>query len=367
VTRRGRLFLPTLTAHLVREVLRTFALMMVAFVAIFVMVDFFDRFDDFLKQGASAGTIALLFMHRIPLVVAQVMPVAVLAGALVGLGLLARNNEFVALRSCGVSLWQVTAPLAAVGFLIGVANFWWGDTVVPASARRSHEIWNRDVKKRNAPTGVFAGRDIWFHGKAGFYNINRVAPGRRILYGLTIYQLKRDDFRPTRVIEATTAAWNDGRWQFEGAHTMQIAADGIHSTAGLPANFTLPETLDDFGVIALEPEETSYDMLRKQIRNLRSKGVDASESLVDLNLKIATPFAAVVMILLAVPLATRGTRATSLPAAIGLGFAIGVSYFFVLGFSRALGQTGSLPPMVAAWTANAVFAVVAGYYQVSAD
>src|SRR6185369_14268715 len=185
VTRRGRLFLPTLTSHLVREVLRTFALMMVAFVAIFVMVDFFDRFDDFLKQGASAGTIALLFMHRIPLVVAQVMPVAVLAGALVGLGLLARNNEFVALRSCGVSLWQVTAPLAAVGILIGVVNFVWGDTVVPASARRSHEIWNHDVKKRNAPTGVFAGRDIWFHGKAGFYNINRVAPARHMLYGVT--------------------------------------------------------------------------------------------------------------------------------------------------------------------------------------
>ena len=69
--------------------------------------------------------------------------------------------------------------------------------------------------------------------------------------------------------------------------------------------------LEDFSVIALEPEETSYEMLKRQIRNLRSKGVDASESMVDLHLKIATPFAAVVMILLAVPLATRGTRATS--------------------------------------------------------
>jgi lipopolysaccharide export system permease protein len=73
------------------------------------------------------------------------------------------------------------------------------------------------------------------------------------------------------------------------------------------------------------------------------------------------------MMLLAVPLATRGTRATSLPAAIGLGFAIGMSYFFVVGFSRALGQTGSLPPLIAAWTPNAIFAVVAGYYQVSAE
>lgn len=365
--RRGRVILPTLARHLIREVLRTFALMTIAFVAIFIVAEFFDRFDDFLRQDASPGTIALLFMHRIPFVLAQVTPIAVLAGALVGLGLLARNNEFVALRSCGVSLWQVTAPLALVGILIGAATFVWGETVVPASARRWSHIWNDQVKKKKGPAGVFAGRDVWFHGRAGFYNINRVAPRRKTLYGLTIYQVRRDDFRPVRVIEVPTAVWRQDRWDFEGARTLRIDAEGAHEEPGLPKSFSLPESFDDFNVIALDPEETSHEMLRRQIKSLRSKGVDASESLVDLHLKIATPFAALVMILLAVPLATRGTRATSLPAAVGLGFGIGVCYFFVVGFSRALGQTGSLPPAMAAWTANALFAIVAGYYQLSTD
>ncbi len=359
--------LPTITRHLVREVIRTFLMMMLAFIAISVIALFFDRFDDFLKQGASAGTIALLFLYRIPLVVAQVTPLAVLAGALVGLGLLARNNEFVALRSCGVSLGQVTVPLALAGVLIGVAAFCWGDTVVPASARRYSEIWNQEVKKKTGPAGVFAGRDIWFHGRAGFYNINRVAPRRHTLYGLTIYQVRREDFRPSRVIDVTTATWTDTGWSFEGAHTLHLDEDGVHSEPGLPPGFALPERIEDFDVIQLEPEETSYDMLKRQIRNLRSKGVDASESLVDLHLKIANPFGAVVMILLAVPLATRGTRATSLPAAIGLGLGVGISYLFVVGFARALGQTGSMPPLAAAWTANGIFAIVAGYYQLSTD
>jgi lipopolysaccharide export system permease protein len=360
-------FLPTITRHLVREVLRTFALMTIALLLISVIAEFFDRFDDFLREGATAGTIVLLFLYRLPLVLAQVTPMALLAGTLVGLGLLARNNEFVALRSCGVSLWQITAPLAVVGVGIGLATFFWGETVVPASARRWTQIWNQDVKKRQAATSVFAGRDVWFHGRAGFYNINRVAPRRHTLYGLTIYQLRRDDFRPTRVIEVATASWTDGRWQFDGARTLRIDAEGVHAEEGLPPNFTLPESIDDFRVIALEPEETSYAMLRRQIRSLRSKGVDASESLVDLHLKVATPFAAVVMVLLAVPLATRGTRATSLPAAIALGFGIGASYFFVVAFARALGQTGTLPPQLAAWTANGVFALVAAYYQLATD
>jgi len=127
VTRGARTILPTIARHLIGEVLRTFLLMMIAFVAISILVYFFDRFDDFLKQGAPAGTIALLFLYRVPLIVGQVMPIAVLAGALVGLGLLARNNEFVALRSCGVSLGQITLPLVALAVLIALANFLWDE------------------------------------------------------------------------------------------------------------------------------------------------------------------------------------------------------------------------------------------------
>ncbi len=366
--RRGRFLLPTITRHLVREFMRTFAMVMLAFIAIGIIGEFFDRFDEFLKGGASVRTIVLLFVYRIPILVMMITPLGVLAAGLVGLGILARSNEFVALRSCGVSLWQVTAPLAAVGVLLAVGTFFWGETVVPASARRHAQIWNQDVKKRGGPSGVFSGRDVWFHGRMGFYNIDRGAPARRTLYGLTIYVMRRDEFRPTKVVEVESAAWTDGRWQFDGARTLRVDADGVHSQDGLPTpEFTLPETMEDFSLVALEPDETSYDMLKRQIRSLRAKGVDASESLVDLHLKIAKPFAAVVMMLLAVPLATRGTRATSLPAAIGLGFAIGASYFFVVGFARALGQTGSLHPLLAAWTANALFALVAGYYQLATD
>ena len=71
----------------------------------------------------------------------QVTPLAVLAGGLVGLGLLARQNEFVALRACGVSIWQVLAAARdAGGRVIGLATFVWNETVVPASARRWHQV-----------------------------------------------------------------------------------------------------------------------------------------------------------------------------------------------------------------------------------
>src|SRR5439155_18348519 len=140
--------------------------------------------------------------------------------------------------------------------------------------------------------------------------INRVALARRTLYGLTIYQLGTN-FRPVRLIEAAAATWDGERWHFTNARSRELEADGVREVVGVPAGEVLPETLADFRVAYVEPEEFSYAMLRQQIESMQHKGVDPSESRVDLHLKLAFPVASLIMMLLAVPLAIRGTRVTS--------------------------------------------------------
>jgi lipopolysaccharide export system permease protein len=365
MTGRRRLLLPVLGRHVSVEFIRTFALTMLAFVAIYMLADFFDRFDTFLHYDASLGAIIRLFLYKVPLTMTQVTPLAVLAGGLIGLGLLARQNEFVAMRACGVSIWQVVVPLVLLATVICAATFAWNETVVPASARRWHQVWNQEIKQRSG-AGVFTGREFWYHGGAGFYNVNRVVPRRRQLIGLTIYQLG-PDFRPARVIRAESATWTGSGWELQHPRTLQFDAEPSREVVGTPDGFTLPETLDDFRVVSVEAEEFSYRMLRDQIASLQTKGVDASESWVDLHLKVALPVASLVLMLVAVPLAARGTRVSSLPAAVALGFVIGFSYFIVLAFTRALGQTGALPPLLAAWTSNLLFVLIGAYHLLGND
>jgi lipopolysaccharide export system permease protein len=360
-----RFFLPVVGRHLVREFLGTFTLTVSAFVAIYLVADFFDRLDTFLRHDAPIATIIRFFVFKIPLVVTQVTPVAVLVGGLVSLAVLARQNEFVALRACGISMWQIAAPLLALAGVIALAAFAWNETVVPYSARRWHTIENVEIKKKGSAT-LFTGRDVWFHGRAGFYNVDRVSPRRHALYGLTVYQVG-SDFRPTRVIEAEVAVWTNARWELSGVRTRSFGEGGVREVPYAPPNFTLPESLDDFRAVSIEPEELSYGMLRRQIKDLRRKGVDTSESWVDLHLKLALPAASLVLMLLAVPLAASGTLLSSFAASAGLGFALGFGYFVLLAFARALGQSGSLPPAIAAWSANGVCALLGGYYLLGSD
>jgi len=365
VSTRRRLMPRIISRHLVREFLRAFALALATFIAIFIIVEFFDRVDTFLRNRATAGAIARYFLFKLPMVVTQVTPVAVLAGGLIGLGLLARQNEFVALRACGVSIWQVTAPLMLVAAGISLGVLVWNETLVPYSARQSHLVENLEIRKRGVGR-IFAGREVWFHGGAGFYNIDRVSPRRRALYGLTVYQLT-PDFRPWRTIEAESASWDGSRWQLLGVRTREFGGDGVHEVARAPDGFALPETLDDFRAVSVEAEELSYGMLRRQIEDLQRKGVDTSESWVDLHLKLALPAASLMMILIAAPLAAAGTRVGSIAGSMAVGFVIGFGYFVVVAFARALGQTGMLPPAIAAWAGNAVFALIGGYYLLGSD
>ena len=117
-----------LDRYIARAWLSNVALVLVAFAAIFFLADFMDLIDDFQQHRVSA----LIIVHYYSLYLFQiaftVAPVAVLVGALVTLGILARRNEITAMKAGGISVWRVAAPVLAMGFaaslLLYVAQEW---------------------------------------------------------------------------------------------------------------------------------------------------------------------------------------------------------------------------------------------------
>ena len=355
---------PVLSRHLLRAFLRTAGLCVVAFLAIAVIVDFFDRFDTFLHRGASAGPIFRYFMFKAPVFVTPVAPIAILAGTLVGLGGLSRHNEFVAMRAAGVSIWQIAAAPLAAALLISGLMFFWNEQVVPYCSQRANDLYEVEIKKQ--PLKRLTGRRrVWYRGLAGFYNIKHASAKQKALAGLTVYQVG-PGFRPRRVIEVDHAAWNGEGWILTGVRAYRLSPDGsIESEPAL--DFHLPESPEDFLSVHRDAEEFSFAALRRYIRDLRRKGAHADEYLVDLHLKLAVPLVSLVMVMIGVPLAAKGTRTTSMAGAVAFGLAIGFSYFVVLAFARALGQSGALDPVLAAWTANVIFGLVGLFLLLGAE
>jgi lipopolysaccharide export system permease protein len=346
--------LPVTSRYLLREFLVLFLPIVLAFVLLYLLVDFFDRLDGLLKNHATAWAALRYFLFKIPLIVTQTLPPAALAAMLISLGMLARRNEITALRASGVSLLQTAAPLLMFAVLICLGALAWNETVVPYCTRQSEYINIVEIRKRPL-RGILNEREVWYHGANGFYNIDNVDSRRGTLFGLRIYRTD-PAFNLVSIVEVPTARWTPSGWVASHATEHAIGPNGEVLTRQLSADQVhIPETMNDFLEVHREPEELSYSDLHQRIQELTRKGIDASSYLVDLNLKLAVPFTTFVLACVAVPLAGRIQRHASIAATVGTGFAIGFAYWVTLALANSLGQSGVLPAVVAAWTANVIF------------
>lgn len=343
--------------YILRQWLTLFVPLMIGSIVLYLVVDFLDRLDMFLRHDASAEATFRYFLFKIPLMVTQTLPAAALVASLLSFGLLARHNEIIAWRASGVSLWQTARSILAAGLLLSLAALAWNETVVPYATREFEHVNRVEVRKR-ARQGVFDDRHIWYRGRGGFYHIDHADPRSRKLYGLTIYRLT-EAFEIASIVDVREAEWDTNKWYTRGVVEHAIGDRGEISTRPLPdGSPLLEETLEDFAEIKRSAEELSYLDLRARVENLKAKGIDASHYLVDLHLKLALPFAVLLMTWIAVPIGGNVRRNPSVPQILAAGLVVGFGFWVVLGFGRSLGSTGVLDPVIAAWSANAVMGLV---------
>lgn len=348
--------LSVLNRYVAGQFIAFFVPILLGFVLLYIIIDLFDRLSLFLANAATLDAAARYFLFKIPLMITQITPPAVITAVLLALGTLGRRNEIIALRAGGVSLVQTAVPICVLAGAISIASLIWNETVVPYCSRKSEYVNNIEIRKR-AVRGILSDRAIWYHGADGFYNIDYVDRAQQTVYNLTIYRLD-SAFQLHSVVTVPRAEWEHGQWQTSGAVEYVFDGDPFQTTAVPAGNVSISETLDDFLEAQREPEELSFTELRDRIDSLTRKGIDASHYLVDLYLKLALPFASAVLAVVAIPIGGRLQRHPSIAAIVGAGTLVGFFFWVLLGLSTSLGETGAVPPLLAAWAANAIYALV---------
>lgn len=349
--------------YLCTEYLRFFFLSLTLFLGLSVLVDFFDRLDNFIKFGASISATIRYFLFKIPLFVMQMAPAAALTGGLLGYGLLSRNQELLAMKACGIGPWQMALPvLITAGFLSAAVSVW-NEWVVPAAFHHARYINTVEIKQRPFK-GLFHERGFWYHGEGAFYYIEHFDSQKKILSGLTVYALDKE-FQVRVLIEVDRAEWKQGQWHLTTVREKSIMGNGQTPTQSL--RVWLQETPEDFSLIDMKAEEFSSDQLRRYIASLQKKGLDTTEYLVDLHLKGAIPFATLVMTLVGIALTMPGSRQVSLPTALGLALMAAFGYWLLLALSISLGHSGAMSPFLAAWLANGIAGLCGIFFLLGID
>jgi lipopolysaccharide export system permease protein len=340
--------------YLIREYLRNMLFITLSFLSLFLIIDFFEKIRMFLSNHATLVQMGSYFFFRIPMVVSQILPAAVLLASLITCGYLSRHSEITAMKANGISLYRIAVPILAIATLTSLLVFVLSEWVTPHTNDRAEHIRLVEVQKQPS-MGSFKQDQIWYRGKMGIYNFRLFDARTGTLQGITIHYLDRQ-MKLVMRLDAEKGEWKEGRWLFHNLLITRFSEGGFPVISRVKEQVVdLPEKPADFQVVQKDVEVMGYFELKRYIRKLQSEGYDATRYVVDLHGKIAFPLVSIILAVIGVSFSLRSERSGGIAQGIGAGLVIGFSYWLVYAFGMSLGRSGTLPPIVAAWFANILF------------
>lgn len=330
-----------------------------AFIGIYLLVDFFEKVDRFIDYGAGLNEYLTYLGHSIPFIFVQILPLAILTSMVLTLGGLGRTNEMTALRACGISLSRITRPLLGIIVLLCSLQLLVHEYLVPWNVRTLNELV--EVKLRGREQTRLTHSKIWYRSENKIINIDLVQTREQKLRGVTIFEIDQGS-TIIRRIDANEADLRDLQWLapvlLERSFDPQSGT--LLQTRRLENHpLDIDRLIDDFA----REEDVNAELGAREIAQLATRleqeGYDATRQRVDLQARLAAPFTGLVMGLLGIPFALQRGRQSNLALGVGLSLAIGAAYFIIQSAVISFGYAGALPPLLAAWTANLIFTLLA--------
>jgi LPS export ABC transporter permease LptG len=332
-----------------------------------VVIDYTQISGDVQENRIAFHTVFAYYRFYLFQIVNWTLPISVLVSTLITFGIFSKNNEVTAFKSGGISLYRVALPVLGLAALVAVLSYFMGDYILPYSNQRVEQLHAKI--KGKGPVSVQTQQKLWFLGK-GRYIINFLSYDRtaKQLSQVQVFELHPTLFRLARRVYADRARWDGQGWVFENGW-MRSFTDSravIYTPITTPIRLFYREKPEDFATEAKSPDQMTFTQLRRYIDAIRKSGYSAEELSVKLYQKTSWPFISMVMVLIALPFAFRIGKRGALYG-IGIALIVGIVYWMVYAIFTKFGEVGNLPPVLAAWSANVLFAIAALYLFLHVD
>jgi lipopolysaccharide export system permease protein len=356
--------------YILREILVPFALGLSVFTFVLLIARLLRLIEMVVTRGVPAGQVLRLIAYIMPQFLEVTLPMAMLLAILVAFGRLSADSEVVALRSSGLSLYQLVVPVLLFVAFATVATaalaFYgrpWGNRALRASLYEIARTRASAGLKPQVFNDDFPGLVIYTES---------IDPGDNRLHNVLISD-ERDATEHHAIFAREAVMVSDPGNE---TVTLRLRNGFIHSTATRGAaayetdfesydvNLDLRQTLIG-DPRSLDAKEMTLPELRVAMAAKQQRGAPFTPELVEYHRKFAIPFACVVFGLVAVPLGVQPVR-----AARARGFAVSLvmifTYYVLLSGGQALAEQELVPAVLGLWLPNVAFAVIGGWLFVKA-
>ena len=349
-----------LDRYIIRKFLGTFLFIILIAVLIVVIFDLSEKIDKFLTKQIPLKEIVFdYYAGFIPWIVNSFSPLFVFISAIFFTSKLAQNSEIVAMLAGGISFRRLMAPYMFSAGVIALLSLLLGLYVIPPANKHRLDFENKYIKTQAIAADNM--RNIHYQIAPGeFVYVEQFSRWANTAYRFTLEHI--EDHKIVSKISAESAAWDStrGGWILKNYFIRDFYGESEMVRTGRQLDTVINLTLEDFYRRQNAVESMSGRDLNDLIEVQRLRG-DAliKRSLIEKNSRIAMPFSAFVLTVIAVSLSSRKKRG-GLGLNIGIGLALSFSYILFMKFSQMFVTKGIIAsPALALWIPNILFAIVA--------
>jgi lipopolysaccharide export system permease protein len=345
--------------YVIREILKVFAICLAGFILVFLLVEITDKIKYYFEYNPSGWLMLLYFLVKIPGYLFFAIPLSILIGGMLGLMLMARHFELIAMQANGLDALSIARPVLMVGLAASALMFVANESIIPWSNKYSEYVQNVLIAGKKDTT-LFKRDQLWIRTADSIVHIRNFNQDKLTLDRVSIVVWDNQyNFRER--IFADKARWWDNQWIFYGVIRTIRDADGSFRVDHAPSMVgPLKKTPSDFQQPEPQVKEMTLSQLGDRIEELTQEGQEPTRYLVDWYDKTAFPLVCLIMAALSVPFSIKvDPRGGGVALGFVISLAIAFSYWIAHTMFIALGHGGYIPPVAAAWATNTIFGLTA--------
>lgn len=359
--------------YIAREVLGSVAFVLVAFLALFAFFDLIGELKSVGKAGYELQHAFLYILMRLPGYTYDLIPIAALIGTIYALAQLAARSEITIMRVSSLSMAKLGGILVRIGLVFVALTFLFGEAIAPITNEMAENmradvrdmsrakqfrsgLWTKDLIRKDGATGPVVG--------SRFVNVREVSP-KGELDGIKLYEFD-NNFRMTSLVTADRAEYaGENVWQLFNVVQTEFSVGALDTAATLAKHrFETRKMYSEItpeivSVLFADPDRMSARDLAAYTRYLSENKQSAERYAISFWKKIVYPFAAIVMMALALPFAYMHFRSGGVSLKIFIGIMVGVSFQLLNSLFSHIGLLNTWPPLVTALVPSILFLTAA--------
>lgn len=341
----------TLSRYLGRQVLLGIALTLFGLALVALVIDTVELLRrTYGRHGVHLGTVMLMAFLHLPFLVQKLLPFGVLFGTMLTFQRLTRSHELVVARAAGVSVWQFLAPALLVALGLGTFAVVAFNPLASALVAR-YEALDRALLAQPASLIAVAPGGLWLRqptddGGEVLFHARQMNPDTALAERIVVFEFDPEGEFASR-IDAMQARLHGGQWELSNALISDVdGTSHIEPTLSLPTDLTPYQIQESFAA----PETLSFWDLPTFVDELEAVGFSAREHRLYWHGLLALPLLLAAMLLIGTTSSLRLVRRGGTGLLITAGLITGFLFYVLSDVVFAIGLSGRLPAVLAAWT-----------------